>query len=229
MTHPGPPEGPADGDATAAPDRAGRTARPLLVLSWLLATVLAGVVAWSAVTVVAGAPGEDGAGVVSQADVEARLAEAGATDSPRAADPTPAGTSTPGATSPPGTAGSPGGVPVPTGSAAPPAENPSGAAPGPAPTPAAPAAQEVARTWDVTGGQVAAACAGADIRLLYATPADGWTVEVEGAGPQEVEVQLTRDGSRTRVRAECLAGTPELTRNGADDGGGGEDDDGDDG
>jgi hypothetical protein len=78
----------------------------------------------------------------------------------------------------------------------------------------------VARTWDVIGGQVAAACAGATIRLLYATPADGWTVAVESAGPQEVEVDLTRDGSRTRVRSECRAGTPELTRNEAQGGGG---------
>jgi hypothetical protein len=216
MTDAGPPGRPADDDAATAPDRRSRTARPLLVLSWLVATVLAGVIAWSAVTVVAGARGEDRAGVVSASDVAVQLAEARATRSPPATEGTPSATD-----------GTPAAAPPATAAATEPADAPTDAGP----AVPGPAGQEVARTWDVTGGQVSAACAGATIRLLYATPADGWTVEVEATGPQEVEVRLTRDASRTRVRAECLAGTPELTRNGADDsgGGGGDDSGGDDG
>jgi hypothetical protein len=208
MDTPGPAPQPAAGDAVSSsgPRRPGRTARPLLVLAWLAATALGGVITWSAVTVVAGARGDAAPGVVSQAAVTAQLADATA------------GVPADGST-----------TPSPSGTAAPPATGPTPTAdpavtPAPAPAPAPATAAEVARTWDVTGGQVAAACAGSAIRLLYATPTDGWTVLVEGTGPQEVDVRFTRDGARTRVRAECVAGTPE-SRSTTDDGGGGGGDD----
>ena len=80
----------------------------------------------------------------------------------------------------------------------------------PNPSPAAPAtAAEVARVWDVTGGKVGAACRGAQIGLLYATPQDGWTVEVTGSGPEQVEVKFGRQGATTTVRAVCRDEVPE--------------------
>lgn len=84
-----------------------------------------------------------------------------------------------------------------------------GAAPS-SPSPAAPAtAAEVDRTWDVPGGQVGVSCRGAQIGLLYATPQDGWTVEVEGSGPDRVVVTFDRQDAETTVRAVCRDGVPE--------------------
>jgi hypothetical protein len=79
------------------------------------------------------------------------------------------------------------------------------AAPLPAPT-TAPA--EVARTWDVEGGQVGASCQGPVLRLLYATPVDGWSVEVKHAGSDELEVAFRQDPAETTVHAACVDGVP---------------------
>ncbi|GEA87713.1 hypothetical protein [Cellulomonas cellasea] len=101
------------------------------------------------------------------------------------------------------------------------------ATPAPAPTAAPPVTEPavVARAWDVEGGSVGAACRGTVIELQYATPADGWAVEVKRAGPEEVEVELRSGDDRTSVRAACAAdGTPQLHDDG-DDGSSGSDDD----
>ncbi|MGW6131115.1 hypothetical protein ACWFNE_13915 [Cellulomonas sp. NPDC055163] len=100
----------------------------------------------------------------------------------------------------------------------------------PTPTPpatptAAPPVTEaavVARAWDVEGGSVGAACRGTVIELQYATPADGWAVEVKRAGPEEVEVELRSGDDRTSVRAACAAdGTPQRHDDGDDGSGSG--------
>jgi hypothetical protein len=171
--------------------------RALAVALWVLATVVAGAVTSWAVGAVGG--DGDGPGVLSTADVAAELAAL--TPAP-AASPSVTPSSTPSVT-PSGVA-----TPAPTAepSTAPPAD------PGPAPA-------EVARTWDVTGGQVAAACRGTTISLLYATPADGWSVEVKHAGPDDLEVELRRGEDETTVRAACVAGTPEQTTTADDHGG----------
>jgi hypothetical protein len=214
---------------SAAPRTPHPRSRLVLTAAWLLATVLAATVAWWAVTAVGGERGGEVTGLVTQAEVERQLADAGGTGggtgggtdggaaggtdgSPTTADPSP---------SPdvPGAAPSPAPVepapvePAPGAAAGDPAS-------GGATTPTAPA--EVARTWDVSGGQVGAVCTGSTIGLLYATPAGGWGVEVEHAGPAEVEVEFAGGDRETRVRARCVAGTPELTRN---ETGGGDDDD----
>ena len=64
----------------------------------------------------------------------------------------------------------------------------------------APAAEEVVRTWRVNGGTVGADCRGSVIRLLYATPADGWTLEIKDTGPDRVEVEFNRREHETKVR-----------------------------
>ena len=67
---------------------------------------------------------------------------------------------------------------------------------------------EVARTWDVAGGQVGASCRGSALSLLYATPLDGWTVEVKHAGSDELEVAFRQDHAETSVHARCVSGVP---------------------
>ena len=68
------------------------------------------------------------------------------------------------------------------------------------------------RTVSVAGGQVSVRCTGATILLRFAQPDNGWRVEVDKSGPEEVEVSFrTGDddaGSQTQVRALCETGTP---------------------
>jgi hypothetical protein len=182
----------------------------VLALVWLLATVLAATVAWWAVTAVGGERGTDGGEVVSQE----RVAELLAARTPRDGTPgTGTGAGADGvdradATPAPATPAPPPATDDGTGTTTPPADTGAGPAPAPA-APAPAAATDVARTWDVPGGQVAAVCTGATIRLLYATPAPGWSVEVDGVGPERVEVELSADGERSRLRARCVDGVPQ--------------------
>jgi len=126
-------------------------------------------------------------------------------------------------------------VPVPTSPAPLPA--PTATTPGPAPSPqpsegagttgptahptatahpaqtAVPPARpvQVARTWTVNGGTVAAVCTGAVISLLYATPQDGWTVDLGATGPDHLSVELKSSDRETKVTAVCVAGVPQQT------------------
>ncbi|WP_199423228.1 hypothetical protein [Actinotalea solisilvae] len=80
-----------------------------------------------------------------------------------------------------------------------------------------PATAPVVRVWDVSGGQVAAQCDGSAIALVYATPLDGWTVEVDGAGPDQVDVELRQGELETKLRATCVDGVPTQTVESDDD------------
>jgi hypothetical protein len=55
-------------------------------------------------------------------------------------------------------------------------------------------------------------CTGATLLLRIAQPDDGWRVEVDKSGPEEVRLRfLPSDdnaGSGTRVTTFCSAGTP---------------------
>ena len=75
--------------------------------------------------------------------------------------------------------------------------------------PSTPAGDEIARTWDVTGGRVSASCRGDDIGLLSYTPNDGWSVEAKHSGPQEIEVEFRRGESETTLNARCVDGIPQ--------------------
>ncbi len=68
---------------------------------------------------------------------------------------------------------------------------------------ASPPPREVVRTWAITGGTVGAACQGRTIALVFATPAEGWTVEAIDPGPDQVEVDFRRGESETGLRAWC--------------------------
>jgi hypothetical protein len=169
-----------------------RAVRALLVLAWVAAVVLAATVAWRAVAVIGG-DGRSQDQVLSQAEVAADLA-ALPLPSTAPAEPT-------------------------TGPSSGPSTQPSTASPTP---PTDPEAAEVARVWPVTGGEVAVLCRGAAISLTYATPADGWSVEVkdDDGAEAEVRVEFRRDDAETRVRAGCVDGVPTVE---AEDHGNGED------
>ena len=184
---------------TRARDRNGpgtpRASRVVVVLAWALAMLVAGAVTSWAVTVISGEQGPARDRVLAASQVTAELAAQRAVSGAAPTVPSPAAvpTSEPSTSAPlpaaPSTAPEPGAP----------------AAPLPAPT-AAPA--EVARTWDVEGGQVGASCQGPVLHLLYATPVDGWSVEVKHAGSDELEVAFRQDPAETTVHAACVDGIP---------------------
>ena len=187
--------------------RAPRASRAVVVLAWALAVLVTSAVTSWAVTVISGEQGPARDRVLAAAQVTAELTA-------QRAAPTAAATTAP---------------PVPSVA---PTPEPSSASPAPLPTPSAvaseipshvpsqvpsqvpseipsPAAAEVARTWDVKGGQVGASCRGTVLTLLYATPADGWTMEVKHAASDQLEVEFRQGEAETKVRATCVVGVPE--------------------
>lgn len=76
--------------------------------------------------------------------------------------------------------------------------------------PVVPTSQD--RTFSATGGQVSVRCTGNVIQLRIAQPDNGWRVQVENAGPDQIEVAFgTGDEERhggTKVTAVCVGGTP---------------------
>jgi hypothetical protein len=60
---------------------------------------------------------------------------------------------------------------------------------------------------------VSASCTGSSVRLVSATPADGYRVEVGSRGPGEVEVTFQRadESSQTQVKAVCSSGSPRFS------------------
>jgi hypothetical protein len=87
-------------------------------------------------------------------------------------------------------------------------------------TPPPPPSSVVDRSVQVAGGQVGARCAGATISLRYAQPADGWRVEVQGSGPEAVEVTFRSASGEQQVRAGCVNGTPSFSAATSNDPGG---------
>lgn len=80
----------------------------------------------------------------------------------------------------------------------------------PAPTPrattAAPAAATV-KTWTGAAGSVRVSCTGGTIKLLGATPADGWRVERAESG-SDVDVRFERGEDEVEVEAQCGSNGP---------------------
>lgn len=181
--------------------RTPRTSRTV-VLAWALAMLLAVTVTSWAVSMIGRPPDASHDRVLNASDVAAALAIQSAVPiaAPPAVEPTVAPVPSPSSPSP---------------TAVPPLAAPATSGPGPldAPPAAPPVAPpagptEVARTWDVDGGQVGASCSGAAISLLYATPVDGWTVAVEDATADGFEVAFRQGGSRTVLHASCVQGVP---------------------
>lgn len=76
----------------------------------------------------------------------------------------------------------------------------------------------VSKTFAVQGGTVAAACTGASVALKSAQPHDGWRVEVDNRGPDELEITFRAGEDETEVKIRCSAGTPILHSVSGDDG-----------
>ncbi len=70
-------------------------------------------------------------------------------------------------------------------------------------------------TVTVAGGQVSVRCVGANIALRIAQPSNGWRVEVEKSGPEEVDVGFRRGdgeaGGEGHVKGICSGGIPVFT------------------
>ena len=51
-------------------------------------------------------------------------------------------------------------------------------------------------------------CSGTDASLVSASPADGYSMEVDKRGPDEVRVEFSRGDQELRVEARCAGGVP---------------------
>ena len=167
-----------------------RPARTLVVLVWAITAVLASTVTSWAVSVIGSEEGVAKARVLSEADVAAALQQQVAA---------PAASASPTATPKPTHRA----TPTPTATATP-AQTPS------------PSAATVERIFTATGGQVHAFCTGAAF-WMFATPLDGWSVEIDRNGPVSGEVTFRKSGSESKLTATCQDGVP--TKASDDDGG----------
>jgi hypothetical protein len=186
-------------------NRSRRRIAAVAAASWLLATALTSLVVWRAVATL-----DDGTStnVLSASQVSERLSAATATATPTLVVQTPtAATSAsvepseePSDTQASASSTTPATTlttPRSTGSA-------TTVTPTPPETP-------VVKTWTVTGGTVSVSCQAAAISLVYATPQDGWRVEIEKRGPVTVEVDLAREGQGIKLKATCVNGIPQET------------------
>ena len=108
-------------------------------------------------------------------------------------------------------------APAPKPDPQPAAEAPAPAAPAaPAPAPAAPAAPAPAPAaaaptqWTGAAGSVVVQCNGDAISLQAATPANGYAVEVDEGGPEEVKVEFESEETDAEVEAICAGGTAQF-------------------
>ncbi len=88
-----------------------------------------------------------------------------------------------------------------------PSETTTDAAPDPSPTdPSAPATQS--RAWQGREGRVEVRCSGLSASLVSVSPADGYSMEIDKRGPDEVRVEFSRGDQELRVEARCAGGVP---------------------
>ena len=77
----------------------------------------------------------------------------------------------------------------------------------PAPDPAPPPPRTVSRTFTARGGTAAVSCTGEQAVLEYASPNSGFEVDEGGSG-DEVQVRFRSEEHESRLRVECVGGTP---------------------
>ena len=164
--------------------------RLLLFTGWAAAALIAGVVAWSAVARLGHEGGTADPTLLTQSEVLRELAQQ------------------PGTPESPATVGTP-----------PPSQTPSQSRSTPQPsangTPKAsskhvqpPVPTRESRSWPLEGGEVGASCRGHLIELVYASPHDGWTMQVVQSGSSRVEVRFFRGASTSTLVAVCVGGYP---------------------
>jgi hypothetical protein len=182
-------------------NRSRRRIAAVAAASWLLATAVTSLVVWRAV-----AAFDDGTStnILSSPQVVERLNAATATST---ATPD-AQTQTPTASSPSASADDTPDASTPTSPATTATTRTTGSATIVNPTPSA---TPVVTTWTVTGGTVSVSCQAQVISLVYASPQDGWRVEIERRGPDSVDVDLQRQGQGTKLNAICVNGIAQET------------------
>jgi hypothetical protein len=157
-------------------ERAAHTV--LLVSAWIAATLIAGVVTWTAVARLGHEAMASTQPMLSQSEVRRELSQSLSSTAPATA----------------GQSSS-----APRTSQVPPPRHPTSV---PQNIP------RRARSWNVSGGQVGASCRGSAIRIDYASPADGWGMRIIDSGPTQVSVQFSRGDSDVKVQATCNGGIP---------------------
>lgn len=182
---------------------------------WLATTGAATAMVWTATSVVVADVTDRPPPVVPREEVVQALEEAipGPEATPPVETPTTTSTSPRRATTtapPPGASASPAPDPGTTVPPPPPTSTTTTTTTAPATPPStAPPAPDPTGTFSTTGGVVTATCSGYFIRLVAATPADGYAVEVLDRGPASVDVHFKgRGGDEIRVRLVCFGGRP---------------------
>lgn len=184
--------------------------RFLTVALWLATTASATGLAWAATSVVAGDVTDRPAPVVAQREVvEALRADPPAVTTPSTTQAPPPATPDP---DPPAPSTAPAEPPsplpaMPTTTVAPPVSTTT------APVAVTTTVPPVAGTpptptgaFSSAGGVVTVTCTGFFIRLVTASPADGYAVEVLDRGPATVDVHFSRSGEEVRIRLVCFGG-----------------------
>jgi hypothetical protein len=163
------------------------------VLAWTLVVAAVSGVAWLAID-------RAGREVLGPTSLPGAGAAAGPTTVGSGPGPSPDASRSPGGASP---------TPTPD-----PTRSPTGtseASPSASGQPAGPGART--RTVSVDGGRFAVTCEGRRVSLRYATPQEGWKVEVSDEGPEKVEVHFVqRSGGEGECEytARCEGGSPRV-------------------
>lgn len=171
---------------------------------WFLATLVSTAIVWTATSTVAADVTDRPAPVIPRRDVVSALATVpttAVTTTTTTTQPAPTSTTRARTTVP---RNSPTTAPPPP-TTRPPAPPTTVAAPPPAtapPTTQAPS--QPTATYPTAGGVVRVACDGLLIRLVSATPADGWSAVVVDRGPVTVEVHFLRFAQIATVKAVCF-------------------------
>lgn len=159
---------------------------------WLVAAVVAGVIAWQGVGVVSDQVTDQRPAALAAADIEAKLAEAATTTTTVPGAPTtplPSPTTSAPDLTPPATA-----TATTRASESPPTTVPASAPPT---TTAAPAGET--RTYSLVGGTASLRFSPAGVEVVFANPAPGFRVEIEPEHGNGVKVEFESETHESRV------------------------------
>jgi len=208
-----------------------------LSVAWLAAAIVAAVVAWQGVGLVADQVTDDhGEGMLNAAEVEKALAAGDgggiaipptSTTLPATSDTTVAGATDPSTTAAGAGAGgtgsgtTPGQSTTPSRGNAPATGSPTGSGSGGTPSPtSAPAPAAIVKNYSVTGGTASISFSASEVKVLFATPAAGWSVKTEPEGTG-VRVEFENGNARSRIDAWWSGGPQDRVEDAGSSGSGG--------
>lgn len=173
---------------------------------WLTAAVVAVAVAWQGVAVVGDQVTDERPAALAASEIEARLAEASTTTTTATDATSPASSPAPSTTSGPTST-------APTTPMAPLTPTSTTTA---APPPTTAAAGET-RTYNLQGGTASLRFSPTGVEVVFAKPADGFSVEVEPEHGNGVKVEFESDAHESRVDGWWDGGPVDRIREGATD------------